>query len=52
MFSRNSIYPLPHYYSNPPGPIVGLFPYISVATITTFPGTSLMLTNVDGNWVE
>ena len=33
MFSRNPIYPLPRE---------GLFPHISVATITTFPGTSLI----------
>ena len=33
MFSRNPIHPLPRE---------GLFPHISVATITTFPGTSLI----------
>ena len=36
MFSRNPIYPLP---------LEGLFPHISVATITTFPGTSLISSN-------
>ena len=36
MFSRNPIYPLPRE---------GLFPHISVATITTFPGTSLISSN-------
>ena len=35
MFSRNSIYPLP---------LMGLFPYISMATITAFPGTSIIKT--------
>ena len=36
MFSRNPIYPLPRE---------GLFPHISVATITTFPGKSLISSN-------
>ena len=34
MFSRNSIY---H------SPVMGLFPHISMATMTTFPGTSLIV---------
>ena len=36
MFSHNPIYPLPGE---------GLFPHISVATITTFPGVSLISSN-------
>ena len=36
MFSRNPIYPLPRE---------GLFPHISVATITTFPGTNIFKLN-------
>ena len=36
MFSCNPIYPLPHE---------GLFLHISVATITTFPGASLISSN-------
>ena len=36
MFSRNPIYPLP---------FEGLFPHMSVATITTFPDTSLISSN-------
>ena len=34
IISRNSVYPFPQ----------GLFPYISLPTITTFPDTSLILT--------
>ena len=39
MFSCNPIYPLP---------CEGHFPHISVATITTFPGTSLISSNEMG----
>ena len=36
LFSRNRIYSLPHE---------GLFPHISVVTVTTFPSTSLIFSN-------
>ena len=41
MVLRNSIYPLPR---------VGGFPHISMSTMTTFPGTSLIIKKI--NWVE
>ena len=31
-------------------PVMGLFPHISMATMTTFPGTSLIIKKI--NWVE